>query len=232
MKSLSLSLKRRTPFFLRTEMDRLLMLSMSFSCLLVAARIFYTGTQGFITLIWNLFLAYIPYFVTDWLARVPALAKNKWSFVPLFLVWLLFVPNAFYIITDLFHLTDRLNDGKAPLWFDLTMIYSFSWNGLLLGVLSVRQMERLLVARPGWLWELSFLMPVMFLNALGIYIGRFLRYNSWDVVADPLQLMRDIFHLIVHPMRNQFAWYMVICFTILMTLMYLMLKRISKALNT
>jgi uncharacterized membrane protein len=120
----------------------------------------------------------------------------------------------------------------APLWFDLAMIYSFSWNGLLLGVLSVRGMERLLVPQASLQKELLFVFPVMWLNAFGIYIGRYLRYNSWDVLTNPFQLLRDIHYLIVHPVRNQFTWDMVISFSILMTLMYVMLKRISKALNS
>ena len=230
MKTIHLTGQRRLPFFLRSEMDRLLCLSMLFSCVLVGTRIFYTGRGSFLMLIWNLFLAYIPYFITEVLSRNPALVKNRISFAALFAGWLLFVPNSFYIITDLFHLTDRLNDGMAPLWFDLAMIYSFSWNGLLLGVLSVRAMERILVPRPTLKNELLFLLPVMLLNAFGIYIGRYLRYNSWDIVTNPFQLMRDMIYLVFHPIRNQPVWFMVFSYSMLMTLMYLMLKKLSKAL--
>jgi uncharacterized membrane protein len=211
-------------------MDRLLFLSMLFSCLLVGARLIHTGRITFLFLIWNLFLAYIPYFITGVLARKPGLVSNKFYFVPLFLVWLLFVPNSFYIITDLFHLGDRYNDRQAPQWFDLAMILSFAWNGLLLGVLSVRQMEHILFPRLSLRDELLFLYPVMWLNALGIYTGRYLRYNSWDVVTDPFQLLGDITGMILHPLRHQYAWDMILCFSILMTLMYLMMKRVHKAL--
>jgi len=186
----------------------------------------------FITLIWNLLLAYIPYFITDYLARRPQRAANRPLFVIAFIVWMLFIPNSFYIITDLFHLADKFNDGQAPMWFDLAMILSFAWNGLLLGVLSVRQMERMLLPDLSLRKELLFLYPIMWLNALGVYIGRYLRYNSWDVISDPFQLLRDISLMIIHPLRHQYAWDMIFCFSILMTLMYLMLKRISKALNT
>jgi len=93
----------------------------------------------------------------------------------------LFIPNSFYIITDLYHLGDKYNDRQTPQWFDLAMILSYVWNGLLLGVLSVRQMERALLPRQTLRNELLFLYPVMWTSALGIYIGRYLRYNSWDV---------------------------------------------------
>jgi uncharacterized membrane protein len=111
------------------------------------------------------------------------------------------------------------------------MILSYVWNGLLLGVLSVRQMERILLPRQTLRSELLFLYPVMWLNALGIYIGRYLRYNSWDVVTDPFQLLRDIAAMVVHPLRHRNTWDMVLCFSILMTLIYLMMKKISKALT-
>lgn len=245
-------------FFFRSEMDRLLFLSMLFSCLLVAARIIHTGRHTFLFLIWNLFLAYIPYFITGVLARRPGWVSNRLVFIPIFLMWLLFVPNAFYIITDLFHLSEhhgvghvenivtrhplinngtdgsvpaiRIPDGQAPEWFDLAMILSFVWNGLLLGVLSVRQMEHILLPRLSLRNELLFLYPIMWLNALGIYTGRYLRYNSWDVITDPFQLLGDIVEMVIHPLRYHSAWVMIGCFSILMTLMYLMMKKIHKAL--
>lgn len=229
----SLSLKpsgNNRIFFLRTEMDRLLFLSMLFSCLLVAARVIHTGRITFLFLIWNLFLAYIPYFITGVLARRPSLVSKRSWFVPIFIVWLLFVPNSFYIITDLFHLGDRYNDRQAPQWFDLAMILSFVWNGLLLGVLSVRQMEHILFPELSLQRELLFLYPIMWLNALGIYTGRYLRYNSWDVITNPFDLLEDIAGMVIHPLRHQYAWDMILCFSILMTLMYLMMKRVHKAL--
>jgi len=219
---------KRTLPFLRTEMDRLLFLSMLFSCLLTVARILYTGRLTFVFLIWNLFLAYIPYFISTVLTKASRRTAGWWA---LALIWLLFIPNSFYIITDLYHLGDKYNDRQTPQWFDLAMILSFVWNGLLLGVLSVRQMERILLPRQTLQNELLFLYPVMWLNALGIFIGRYLRYNSWDVVTDPFQLLRDIAVMVVHPLQHRNTWDMVLCFSILMTLIYLMMKKISKALS-
>ena len=172
---------------LGSEMDRLLLLSMLFSCLLTAARILHTERRTFIFLPWNLFLAYIPYFISTYLTRLTRRGPGWWT---LSLLWLLFIPNSFYIITDLYHLGDLYNDRQMPQWFDLAMILSYVWNGLLLGVLSVRQMERLLLPRLTLSNELLFLYPVMWMNALGIYIGRYLRFNSWDIVTDPFRLLR------------------------------------------
>ncbi|HVU53737.1 MAG TPA: DUF1361 domain-containing protein [Puia sp.] len=224
---------------LSSEMDRLLCLSMLFSCLLTVARVVHTEHRHFLFLIWNLFLAYIPYFISTRLAHMEEVraeragmeARRGLGWWTLALLWLLFIPNTFYIITDLYHLGDLYNDRTMPQWFDLAMILSFVWNGLLLGVLSVRQMERLFLPRLTLMRELLFLYPVMWLNALGIYIGRYLRYNSWDIVTDPFRLLRDIAAMVVHPLRHQNTWDMVLCFSILMTLIYLLMKRISKALT-
>jgi uncharacterized membrane protein len=235
------SFKRyRTFFFLRTGMDRLLALSMLFSCLLVATRIIHTGRFTFISLIWNLFLAYVPYFITTGLARRPRWIGNLPLVTGIFFVWLLFIPNTFYIITDLYHLDNRYTTGslnraiitrESLQWFDLVLILSFAWNGLLLGILSIRQMEKIIAPFLAPRHELFFLYPIMWLNALGIYIGRYLRYNSWDVISDPFQLCTDIVCMLLHPIQNRYAWDMIFCFSILMTFMYLMLKKIGKALQ-
>lgn len=212
----------------RNELDRMLTASVLFSVAMIMVRILYTGRYTFLFLVWNLFLAYLPYLLTNWLQQRPGLIRNKWKFMALFGVWLLFIPNSFYIITDLFHLA---NYYTIPVWFDLALILSFAWNGLLLGILSVRQMEKMvqwwLPANSGWL----FIYPIMWLNAFGMYIGRYLRFNSWDVVTNPFQLLADISSLLLHPVQNKFAWSMVCCFSILMTLIYGTLKKISKAIH-
>lgn len=214
-------------YWSKTEAERILILSIIFGLVLIFCRVVYTGQILFLSLIWNLFLAYIPYGITRFLIRKQHLMEHKWKLAIISFIWLLFIPNSFYIITDLFHLKAR---PGIPLWFDLALIFSFAWNGLLLGILSMRQMEKTWQLRWGWS-ELLFIYPVMCLNALGIYIGRYLRYNSWDVVSDPLDLSEDILYLIVHPIRNRFDWSMIFCFSIFMTLLYLTIKKLSLAIR-
>ena len=215
--------------FLRSEVNRILSLSMLFSCLLVTARVIYTGRITFLGLVWNMFLAYIPYALTGFGERKPQRIRNRYSFLLFFLLWLLCIPNSFYIMTDLYHLGDYYNDFIAPQWFDLAVILSFAWNGLLLGILSVRQMEKIIQSRTSKFHELIFLYPVMWLSALGVNTGRYLRFNSWDVLADPFQLMRELVEISVHPLAFRSAWGMVFCFSVLMTLMYLTIRRVATA---
>jgi uncharacterized membrane protein len=235
MTPVSLSFPRMRRFLLlRTELDRLLTASMLFSCTLVGIRIFHTGSLTFLTMIWNLFLAYIPYAISTGLTTWGHRAGRFFRILT-FLVWLLFIPNSFYILTDLYHLADGHRNSHVPEWFDLALILSFACNGLLLGILSTRQMEKLLVPGttvpnitvPGrWL----FLYPVMWLNALGVYTGRYLRYNSWDIVTDPFDLLRDILGMIIHPFRHHYAWDMIFCYSILLTLIYILIIKGGRAL--
>jgi len=154
--------------------------------------------------------------------------KNKLLFTIASLVWLLFIPNSFYILTDLFHLGEH-ND--VPMWFDLALIISFAWDGLLLGILSVRQMEKMVQRFFPGRHELFFIYPLMWLNALGVYIGRYPRFNSWDIITNPLGISSYILTMLCHPVQYKYAWGMVACFSIFMTLAYLTIKRISKAIH-
>jgi uncharacterized membrane protein len=219
---------RRRWFFLRSETDRVLTLSMLFSCLLVAARIYHTGKLTFVFMPWNLFLAYVPYFISTSLTRVsPAGSPTRLGTradhllrITGLIAWLLFIPNSFYILTDLYHLADNHRNIRVPEWFDLILILSFAWNGLLLGIYSTRQVEKLLAPNASFLGRWVFLYPIMWLNALGVFIGRYLRYNSWDIFTNPLDLLRDIITLIAHPLRHHDAWSMIFCYSILLTLIY------------
>lgn len=210
------------------EMDRMLTLSMGFSIALVMARITYTGKHTYLSLIWNLFLAWLPYMVSTWLQKRDFVYTNPLKFVMVAFVWLLFIPNSFYIMTDLFHLGEHNN---VPNWFDLALIISFAWDGLLLGILSVRQMEKMMQQFLPGIRELFFIYPIMWLNALGIYIGRYPRFNSWDIVTNPIGLTTYILRMLWHPIQFKYAWGMVACFSIFMTLVYLTIKRISKAIH-
>ncbi len=211
----------------KSELEQMLLLSVCFSLALSAVRTLYTGRSTFLFLIWNLFLAAVPYLISRNLLRRPQWIEHRLRFAVASISWLLFVPNSFYILTDLYHLHER---AEAPLWFDLALIFSYAWNGLLLGVLSVRQMEKVISAKYTLQSEMWFLLPVMFLNALGIYIGRYLRYNSWDVVTNPFELATDITLLLVHPLRSWHDWSMIFCFTCLLMFIYASFKKISKAI--
>jgi uncharacterized membrane protein len=224
--NLFLSISRLS--FLKSEIDRLLGYAVLFCLSLVIFRIWYSGELTFMYMPWNLFLAYVPYQLLR--LHKPSLvnATGKIIAAVVFISWLLFIPNAFYIITDLFHLFQR---NKIPLWFDLVLLMSFAWTGIVFGFLSIRQMEKNLTSIFPGMKEGIFVGLMMFLNSGGIYLGRYLRFNSWDVLSNPLSLIKEITLLIIHPFENKAAWAMILTFTIMMTIIYQMLKKLSRHLS-
>lgn len=175
------------------------------SVLLVLARMAYSDSQQFRGLIWNLFLAWIP-FVLAYIAY--ALSWRRiWLYItiPVFaFLWLIFFPNAPYILTDLQYLS-RVTTN-APLWFDIILLVWFSWTGMLLGLISLYLMHEIVQRHfgrwPGWI----FVLIVSGLSSAGIYVGRFLRWNSWDILGNPSELAMDILGLVIDPSLRLLAF--------------------------
>ena len=156
----------------------------------------YKWNVSFLFLIWNLFLAWIPYLIALMLPKIHRLFNSKITTVFVLLSWLLFFPNAPYILTDLFHIKIRL---PIPLWYDVMMILSFAWTGLMLGFLSLFEVQLFIQKFVGK--NIASLMSIVaiFLCGIGIYIGRFQRWNSWDIIANPFALFGDVMNTLIHP---------------------------------
>lgn len=175
------------------------------SVTLVVARMAYSDSQQYRGLIWNLFLAWIP-FVLAYVAY--ALSWRRfWLYVaiPVFaFLWLIFFPNAPYILTDLQYLSRASPD--APLWYDIILLVWFSWTGMLLGLVSLYLMHEIVQRNfgrwPGWL----FVLVVSGLSSAGIYVGRFLRWNSWDILGNPSELAMDLLGLAIDPSLRLLAF--------------------------
>ncbi len=228
MKSIARKLMANEWLNLRSEIHRFLLVSVSFSVLMVIARIIMIHQYSYRFLVWNLFLGAIPYGISRWLQLKPDLIQKKYRVAALLMIWILFLPNSFYMLTDLFHLSGYYGMKK---WYDLTMIISFAWNGLLLGILSITQMENIMKYYLGKRTTFLFVCPVMLLCAFGIYIGRFLRFNSWDVITNPFGLFADMGTMFFNPLSFKPEWITILCFSILMTLIYLSIKKIARTIN-
>lgn len=208
-----------------TGLERMLLLTSAFGVALFTIRWIVSSQSLFSFLPWNLMLAFIPYYITRKLQQRPQWIESGMKLICIFLVWLLFIPNSFYIITDLFHL--ELREGMSR-WFDLVLIFTFAWNGILLGIVSVSQMAGIVQHRFAVRHELVFLFPLMGLIAWGVYIGRYMRFNSWDVLANPFELIGDVGYMLIPPFQHAYSWSMVICFAVLLVLLYLTMKKMVK----
>ena len=212
-------------FSFKLTMQHLLIVSCGFSCLLLCARIFITGDMTYLFLVWNLFLAFVPYAITQWMFFNSSAIESKAKLATILFLWLLFIPNSFYIVTDLFHLD---NFDSAPKWFDLLLIFSFAWNGIVLGIVSIRSIEMILERITGRGFSLFIVFIVMWLNAFGIYIGRYLRFNSWDIVAQPFSLFKEMFEVLFHPLNNKMEWGMIAVYAVFMTVLYITIKKLGE----
>jgi uncharacterized membrane protein len=174
-------------------------ISSAMSVMLLFCRLEWSGSLLYVFLVWNLFLAWIPFLFSLALTEFSKQSRSKIQMFGLFCGWLVFFPNSPYILTDLFHLPI----GKAvPMWFDLVLILSFAWNGLLLGYASLFEIQRFLKVRFSQNTINCFIGGAMTLCGFGIYLGRYPRYNSWEIITNPIGLFSDIFNMLIHPMEN------------------------------
>ena len=176
-------------------------------------------------LVWNLWLAWIPYLLSDWLKKVQLPAV---IFFAIGLAWLFFLPNAPYLITDLIHLRSR---PPVPMWYDAVLFMLFATTGLLLGLLSVARIEGLLSRRWGPQPALWTIVAIFFLCGIGIYLGRILRWNTWDLLTHPKSIAGDLLLMAVYPRQHLEAWGISMMFFVLMTVLYFGGKRVLVGLS-
>jgi uncharacterized membrane protein len=224
MKRILLIIERKFPA--RLTIRQWLLISCLFSLSLLILRVIISSRLSYGFLAWNLFLAFVPYFISEWLSSHQLILSSRIRLIPLLFIWILFMPNSFYILTDLFHL-NHIN--KEDSWFDLTLILSFSWNGILFGILSLEKMEMLLKNTKGKFISSLAICAVMWLNAFGVYVGRYLRFNSWDIFINPFALLSGITNIIFRPYDYRYAWAMSFCFAFFMILLYFTIKKLSEA---
>jgi uncharacterized membrane protein len=175
---------------------------------LLVARMMWTHEAAYGFLLWNLFLAWVPWGCAVVVRALHERRAHPALLLPAFVVWLGFLPNAPYIVTDFIHL--RFRDG-APLWFDAVMLASYAWAGVGLGVASLRICAQVVRARGGAWLSVLFVALSGLATGYGIYLGRFIRLNTWDVVSQPLAVLDTALTPVVHPFTHPHAW--VVTFT-------------------
>jgi uncharacterized membrane protein len=192
-------------------------------CLVTGARILYVErfTYGFFG--WNLFLAWVPLGVSLLLARRHAAGREppgRAGTLALGAVWLAFFPNAPYMVTDLIHLRGR---HPIPIWFDALLVFGFAFTALCVSFVSLlllhRLVERRRGRRAGWL----FVSAVALVTGFGVYLGRFQRWNSWDLVTRPGELLGDVANRLVHPLDHPRTLIMTLVFAGFFYVSYLLL---------
>jgi len=168
--------------------------------LLTALRVKWTGNIRYLLLVWNLLLAWLPLlFALAVYRRYERGERQDWKIFTLAVLWILFLPNASYIFTDLIHLNTWFN---GHYWVDLSLILMVALTGFLLGFMSLYLMHSIVAHRWGQIAGWALIASATGLSGFGIYLGRILRWNSWDVLVHPVQLSGSVGHWAAHPLAN------------------------------
>lgn len=200
-------------------------ISLAGNILMVIARIFYAGNLYYGFLLWNLFLAAIPFLISYLLYKNREI-KRIVLYGSLFL-WLLFLPNSLYIITDLIHLYYR---PPVPFWYDMLLVLLSVFNGIALGFISIRHVEIIIFRRHAERLLFLFRLTVMFSISYGVYMGRYLRFNSWDAIVNPLKVFRGIFYSLHIDMAGFVLTFCFVTFTLYSFFSAIFLRRTQEGI--
>ncbi|MGE8433227.1 DUF1361 domain-containing protein [Chryseobacterium joostei] len=206
----------------RFKVNVLLILMTLFCLSLSIFRYYISDTKVFFFLNWNLFLAWIPLLLSSIILAFNI--KGKLSLAFIIIVWILFFPNSPYILTDLFHLKAR---NTIPIWYDLIVILSYAWTGLICGFVSLSDIEKLLSSYSKDRTINGIVIIFLFMSSFGVYLGRFLRWNSWDVLNNPFGLFNDIVIRFIYPLEYTKTWGITLLMGIMLNFMYFTFKLVK-----
>lgn len=179
---------------------------------MLAGRMAVTGKGTYSFLLWNLFLAFLPLCAALYAQKK---SVQSWRLVLVSAIWLAFFPNAPYLITDIYHL---VHFRGVPLWYDALLLFTAAFTGLAMGFISLQIMElqwrqvwrqkffKNSSVRGRWRYRLAAVGAVFLLSGFGVYLGRVLRWNSWDVLTDTKGLAYDIATRIINPFDHKYTW--------------------------
>jgi uncharacterized membrane protein len=195
-----------------------LLLSSLLACGTYAARRYLTGSSTYIFLVWNLALAWIPYTLSLSAAMLHQRSPHRWWWLLApGALWLLFLPNGPYIVTDLIHLRTF---HEFVWWYEVGLIVSFAWSGCFLAVASLRVMHALVRFYVGNVVSWLFIAAAVGLSSVGVYLGRSLRWNSWDLLLSPRGVLSDLVAPLIDPLGHRqsigmigmFAAFIFVCY--------------------
>ncbi len=181
-----------------------LMILSIIGCIMVGFRVYMTGSLKFAFLIWNLFLAWIPLgfsLTMKWITVNIRNGTKKRIYLLFFgFLWLMFYPNAPYIITDIIHLGNYNyysmrhnlygNNASIIIWYDFILVMFFVFKGYIIGHISLftvhKMVEKKFKKILGWI----FVLTTSILSGYAIFLGRYIRINSWEIISNPLSLLK------------------------------------------
>jgi uncharacterized membrane protein len=197
-----------------------LVLASALACGILAVRVLHLHRLSFVFLVWNLILAWVPYWLSLWAsASQRRWPRDWWRLLAPGALWLLFFPNAPYIVTDLVHLYER---PPVPLWFDIGLLAAFMLSGCFLAVVSLHIMQGLVRRLAGALASWLFVGAAVLLSGLGVYLGRVQRWNSWDLLIYPRDVLADAIRPLIYPASHLHPLGLSVMFAAVLFICYVM----------
>lgn len=196
---------------------------------LFAAGAISNHSAEFAYLLWNLFLAWLPLVFALWLHKI--LHRKVWSSwlaLVVTVLWLGFLPNSFYMISDFIHIQDV---PRVDLLYDVLMFTSFIFNGVILGFLALYNVHLELLQRMKRHTAHSLLATILLVCSFAIYLGRDLRWNTWDVLVNPAGILFDVSDRILHPIMYSQAYTTTITFFVLLGSLYVVAWQAARAMR-
>ncbi len=176
-------------YILNKKQNNYLIISSLIAITMLLLRVKLTHSIYLLFLLWNLFLAAIPYSLSTIIKTDFRLRRSNLKNLGIIIIWLLFIPNTFYLITDFVH----LNPSNLYRYiFDFALLSSFTIAGFYFGILSIHTIYKQIQFFYSNTISKIFLISISYLCAFGIYIGRVLRFNSWDIISNPFSLIKSI----------------------------------------
>ena len=208
---------------------RAILISNSVSIVLFGLRVIATQETVYWFLFWNLVLAWAPVLVAWLLLRI--LKKRSWGdpiSVIVTIVWLGFLPNSFYLMSDLIHLQST---GDIGLLFDVVLFLSCIWNGALAGILSLVWVHKAILKRVPKLYAACLVSGAILATSFAIYLGRTLRWNTWDVLVNPAGILFDVSEQVINPLTHPQFMVTTLTFFVLIGSMYLVIWSILESIT-
>jgi uncharacterized membrane protein len=189
--------------------------SLAIPVVLVAFHMAFTHSLLYGFYYWNLFLAVIPLVASTWLDS----GKSLWSWRNLVSlgVWFAFLPNAPYLVTDMVHFHQ---EPRVPIYLDEAIVCTTAWNGVLLGYASMRKIEVWLLERYAERPVRIAVIAVFLACGFGIYLGRYVRLNSWDILVHPFMVGRVVSVRVLFPFEHRQTWAVTLLFGLLLWVGY------------
>ena len=187
-----------------------------------------TGEPMYHYLVWDLFLAWIPFWIAVAIYGMHIRGCGNRTLLAMGLVWLLFFPNAPYLLTEFTHLGARHGKHAGRWWCDLVLIIGFAWNGLMLGLVSLLAIHSVLRDRIGARRALRITVGAIALGSFGVALGRFDRFNSWDVIGRPIALAAGIADELLRPFAHRTLFVATVLLFMFLSLAYAVIYALAK----